>query len=478
MESWYASTASDDQGTLQQAEPEGTSSARRAILLYVLLVVVPAGLVVALLASNWTAGATAAGTGHGLLPGLTPLARVLAALAVIIGVARLTGYLAGRLGQPSVIGEIAGGIVLGPSVLQAFWPGLGETLLTPDITSTLDIVAQLGLVLFVFIAGLEVRPRALAGRASLLVMISHAGMAIPLLCGVLLGVAGYAAFAPQGVQVVPFALFIGLSMSITALPVLARILEDRGWKGTRLASLVLAGAAINDLVAWCLLAVVLALAGAGSGGAVLATVALTAVLIGILTGLGIWLRRGRVRWAGSLGLVPVLVAVLLTAVATEFTGVHAVFGAFLLGVVIPAESVTARRFQSAAGLLQPMMLPVFFAMSGLRTDITQLGGDLGMWACCAAVLVVAIASKVVPTSLAARSMGMTGREALQVGGLMNCRGLTEIIVLNIGLSAGLIDTRVFTMLVLMALVSTVLTSAFLPARSPVEFLPDRDSRLR
>ena len=471
MESWHASTTSADQDILLAEEPVRPPPARRTILLYVLLVVIPTGLVVAMLASNWAAGGTAADTGHGLLPGLTPLARVLAALAVIIGVARLAGYLVQKLGQPAVIGEIAGGILLGPSVLQAFWPAIGKTLLAPEVTSTLDVVAQLGLVLFVFMAGLEVRPQALAGRASMLVMISHAGVVIPLLCGVVLGVVGYTTFAPHGVQVVPFALFIGLSLSVTALPVLARILEDRGWNGTRLASLVLASAAMNDLVAWCLLAFVLALAGAGSGGAVIATVAMTVVLIGILAGLGVWLRRSRRPWANSLGLVPVLVAVLLMAVASEFSGVHAVFGAFMLGVIIPAESVTARRFQSAAGLLQPMMLPVFFAASGLRTDITQLGGDLGMWACCGVVLVVAIASKVASTSIAARSMGMTGREAIRVGGLMNCRGLTEIIVLNVGLSAGLIDTKVFTMLVIMALVSTVLTSAFLKDRAQTEFLP-------
>jgi Kef-type K+ transport system membrane component KefB len=439
--------------------------------MYFLLVVTPIALIAALLVSNWAAGGASADTGHGLLPSLSPLARVLTALALIIGVARLTGYLAQRIGQPAVIGEIAGGILLGPSVLQAFWPAIGRTLLAPEVTSTLDIVAQLGLVLFVFMAGLEVRPQALAGRASMLVMISHASLAIPLLCGVLLGVVGYATFAPQGVEMVPFALFVGLSLSVTALPVLARILEDRGWNGTRLASLVLASAAINDLVAWCLLAVVLALAGASSGGAVIVTVALTLVVIGILAGLGVWMRRSRKPWANSFGLVPVLVAVLLTAVATEFSGVHAVFGAFMLGVIIPAESVAARRFQSATGLLQPMMLPVFFAASGLRTDITQLGGDLWMWTSCLVVLVVAIASKVAATSLAARSMGMTGRAAIRVGGLMNCRGLTEIVVLNVGLSAGLIDTKVFTMLVIMALVSTVLTSAFLRDKNPAEFLP-------
>jgi Kef-type K+ transport system membrane component KefB len=469
LESWHASVRSADQAILPAKKPVRTPSARRAILLYVLLVVMPIGLIVALLVSNRAAGGTA-DTGHGLLPGLTPLARILAALAVIIGVARLAGYLAQRLGLPSVIGEIAGGILLGPSVLQAFWPAIGQTLLAPEVTSTLDIVAQLGVVLFVFMAGLEVRPQALAGRTSMLVMISHAGMVIPLLCGVVLGVVGYTTFAPHGVQVVPFALFVGLSLSITALPVLARILDDRGWSGTRLASLVLASAAMNDVLAWCLLAVVLALAGAGSGGAVIATVVLTAVVIGALAGLGVWLRRGG-QWATSLGLAPLLVVVLLTAVATEFSGVHAVFGAFMLGVIIPAESVTARRFQSAMGLLQPMLLPVFFAASGLRTDLTLLGGDVRMWACCLVVVVVAIASKIASASLAARSMGMPGREALRVGGLMNCRGLTEIIVLNIGLNAGLIDQRVFTMLVVMALVSTTLTSAFLKERTGAEFLP-------
>ncbi|GHF54175.1 Kef-type K+ transport system membrane component KefB [Amycolatopsis bartoniae] len=470
MESRSPSPASAAQSAFLPGKPARTPPAARTILLYLLLVVLPAGLVVALLASHWTGG-TAAGTGHGPLPGLTPLARVLAALAVIVGATRLTGFAVRRLGQPAVIGEIAGGILLGPSVLQACWPAVGRTLLAPDVTSTLDIVAQLGVVLFVFLAGLEVRPRALAGRTSTLLVISHAGMVIPLLCGATLGVLGYATFAPRGVQVVPFALFVGLSLSITALPVLARIVEDRGWNGTRLASLVLAAAAMNDVLAWCLLSVVLALAGAGSGAAVVATVSLTAAVIAALTGLGVWLHRTRRRWAAALGLGPLLVVVLLAAVATEFSGVHAVFGAFALGVITPAESVTARRFQSAAGLLQPLLLPVFFATSGLRTDLTLLGGDVRMWACCLVVVVVAIAAKIGSTSLAARSMGMPGREALRVGGLMNCRGLTEIIVLNIGLSAGIIDPRTFTMLVLMALASTALTSAFLTNRTGADLLP-------
>jgi Kef-type K+ transport system membrane component KefB len=447
----------------QQVElVEQPVSAVRKAVFYTAMVIAPAAVVVFLL---FWAGApvTSGASGGWRFPALPSLARLLLTLTAIVAVTRIAGGVSRRLGQPAVIGEIAGGIVLGPSVLQAIWPQLGSSLFAPSVMSNIDVLAQVGVVLFVFVAGLELRPSALAGRASTLAVIGHAGMIIPLLCGTLFGIVGYSSLASSGVGIVPFALFIGLAISITALPVLARILEERNLTGTSLGSVVLTCAAMNDVIAWCVLALVLALAGVGSITATITTTVFTVVMIVALLVLGVWLHRSsgataRKILSSSVGTV--LVAVLLAAVISDWGGLDTVFGAFLLGVAIPAESVVARRFQAASGLLQPLLLSVFFAASGLRTDITQLGSDPTLWEWCVLVLLVATVAKVGATAMGARAVGIGWRDSVRVGGLMNCRGLTEIIVLNIGLDVGIIDVKVFTIFVIMALVSTAATGFF------------------
>jgi Kef-type K+ transport system membrane component KefB len=436
-------------------------SRRRKAVVYAVLVVLPAVALVVLL---YQVGApSAASSGGGWVPALPTIARLMLALAVILAVTRGGGAIFRRLGQPAVVGEIAGGIALGPSLLQTIWPQLGTVVFTPSVMSDADTLAQIGVVLFVFSAGLELRPSVLVGRASTLTVIGQAGMVVPLLSGTLFGLAAYSDLASGGIGAAPFALFLGLAGSVTALPVLARILDERNLTGTRLGSMVLACAAMNDVVAWCVLAVVLAMVGAGSAATTVTTVVFTVVLVLATAALGVWLHRGRgatVRKALSANVGVALVAVLLIGAISDWGGLDTVFGAFLLGAAIPAESVAARRYQAAAGLLQPLLLPVFFAVSGMRTDITRLGTDPTLWGWCLLVVLVAVAAKVGATTVAARSAGMDWRSSVRMGGLMNCRGLTELIVLNVGLSAGVIDNAVFTMFVIMALASTAATGLF------------------
>ncbi|RCV52080.1 FAD-dependent oxidoreductase [Marinitenerispora sediminis] len=441
----------------------------RAVAVYTALVVAPvAGTAAVLLSVGDAAWRETAGPA---LPALPLLARTLLAVAVVIAVCRALGALALRFGQPPVIGEIAGGIVLGPSLLQTVWPGAGDHVFTAEVVGTLDVVAQLGVVLFVFVAGLELRPRALAGSGGTALVVSHVGMAVPLLCGVVLAVAVHGRFAPDGVAVVPFALFIGVALSITALPVLARILRDSGWLGTRVGTLAMTCAMVDDVTAWCLLAVVLSLSGAGSAAGIGVTIVATALLAAALLLLGRGLARAPA-WDRRVGLPAALVALFVVAAAAEWSGVHAIFGAFLLGVVIPADSALARRVHEGTGLLGPLLLPVFFALSGLRTDITALGTDPVLWGWCLLVLVVACGGKLIAAGVAARAMGMGRRDAVCVGGLMNCRGLTELIVLNVGLTLGVIDTTLFTMLVIMALVSTAMAAPLLGRRpDPTDATP-------
>jgi Kef-type K+ transport system membrane component KefB/ubiquinone/menaquinone biosynthesis C-methylase UbiE len=472
------------------AEPRGEvgfgrpATRTRKAAAYAVLVIVPAIAVLVILSRAGLSGAAGTG-GAWRIPALPTVARLLLALTVILAVTRTAGALFRRFGQPAVLGEIAGGIALGPSLLQTVWPQLGTSLFSPSVISDIDIVAQVGVALFVFSAGLELRASALTGRASTLAVIGHAGMAVPLLCGTVFGVAAYSSLASGKVGEVPFALFLGLAISVTALPVLARILDEHELTATRLGSTVLACAAMNDVVAWCVLALVLALAGAGSLAATATTVVFTVVFSLGMVALGVWLHRGRgtlARRVLSSGVGVVLVAVLLISAVSDWGGLDTVFGAFLLGAAVPAESALAHRFRAASGLLQPLLLPVFFAESGLRTDFIRLGTDATLWGWCALVVLLAFATKVGSTALAARAVGVDRRSAVRIGGLMNCRGLTEIIVLNAGLTAGLIDVTVFSMFVIMALVCTAATGLFLRGlgreSTPIRRLGPRRARIR
>jgi Kef-type K+ transport system membrane component KefB len=431
----------------------------RAVAVYGLLVVAPVLLAVGLLVGGGDEGdpasATDAVTGH-------PLAHLLLAIAVVVAACKLAGALLRRIGQPPVIGEIAAGILLGPSALGAVWPDGSAALFPPSVLPELNALAQVGVVLFVFLTGLELNTRLLRGKGHLAVVVSHVSIAVPFLLGVALAIIAYARFAPEGIGYLPFALFLGVSLSVTALPVLVRILQDVGLFRTEVGVVALTCAVVDDVTAWTLLAIVVALVTASSLTGVVVTLVLAAVFIAflLLVARPLLDRLARRTPADKLRrLAPLaLVGVLLCAMSTEWIGVHAMFGAFMFGLIFPRDNAAESWLrQSTGGLTAAVLLPLFFAYSGLRTDIGLLS-DGGTWLWCGAIMVVAVFGKLGGAAIAARSVGETWNRSLQIGTLMNCRGLTELVVLNVGLQLGVLSPTLFTMLVLMALVSTAMAA--------------------
>ena len=334
---------------------------------------------------------------------------VLVALAVVVISGRLLGRLAASIGQPPVIGEVLSGILLGPSLLGLVAPAAEEFLFPAAVRPALGVIAQTGVILYMFIVGLEFDTGLLKQRAVPLIVTSQASIAVPFLLGCGLALAIYDSLAPAGVSATVFALFMGAAMSITAFPVLARILTDRGLTRTELGVAALTCAAINDVMAWCLLALIVGATRALPAGGV----------------------------PGELVM------------------------AFALGVIVPHRSrfaVTATRWLS--GVVTIALLPAFFALTGLRTQIALVSTP-GEWLVCLLIVVVATAGKFGGAALAGRLTGMSWRFAAQLGALMNTRGLMELVVLNVGLDAGLLSPTVFTMMVIMALVTTALTAPLL-----------------
>ncbi|HKN55889.1 MAG TPA: cation:proton antiporter, partial [Amycolatopsis sp.] len=434
--------------TEDSARPRG-----RVFALYAGLAVASAAIVAVLFSGSGTRGAV-----RSIAADAHPFARFFLAVAVVVGTCKLAGALVRRLGQPPVIGEIAAGILLGPSVFGAVWPA-GRSWLVPDqVLGQLNVLAQLGVVLFVFLTGLELDPKRLRGRGQLAAAVGQVSIVAPFLLGVLLAVAGYRHLAPAGVGYLPFALFLGVSMSVTALPVLARILLDLDLYRSRIGVLVMTCALVADVAAWILLGLVIAVASAASLSGVLVTIAGTAVFAGLLLALRPLLvrrieavRPERTWMAAQL----ILVGVLVSATITEWIGVRALFGAFLFGLVLPADNAVAQRVHGIVGnLTTALLLPLFFAYSGLRTNLTLLGANAGLWLWCVLIVVVAVVGKFGGSALAARAVGAGWREACRIGALMNCRGLTELVVLNVGLDLGVLSPALFAMFVLMALIST------------------------
>lgn len=405
---------------------------------------------------------------HGIWDNSFLLLKVLLALTVIIITARAIGALFARFNQPAVIGEVVGGILLGPSLMGWVAPELMAQLLPADAAPFLNVIAQLGVILYMFLVGLELDLGVLATRVSATIVISQASIVVPFALGGVLAMALAGTMTPAGVPFSSFLLFFGISMSITAFPVLARILGDRGLQRTGMGTLALTCAAINDAIAWCLLALVVGVLQ-DTATAAIWTVALTFLYITLMLTAGRAIAGAAVARLdssmriGERSLAVVLVAVLLSAVATEFIGIHAIFGAFLLGAVIPHHSRVAVEVTDRLGdLVRVLFLPAFFAYTGLRTQI-GLVHTLEDWLLCALIIAVATAGKFGGTAVAARLMGLNWRDSAALGILMNTRGLVELIVLNIGLDLGVITPRLFTMLVIMALVTTMMTSPILMA---------------
>lgn len=392
-----------------------------------------------------------------------PLAGLLVAVPVVIGVCRLGALLFRRIGQPPVIGEITLGILLGPSLLGWISPEAQHWLFPAESLPYLSVLGNLGLLSFMFLVGLELDLSALRGHSRTAVVVSQAGIALPLGLGTLLALGMYDTFAPTGVDKLPFVLFIAVSMSITAFPVLARILTDRGLYATPLGSLAMACAAVDDVSAWCLLALVAAVGTSGSPEQAAMTALWSLVFVAAMMYLVRPVLARLVRRAGRVAESTVLVVVFgglcLSAFVTDGIGIHALFGAFFFGVVTPRGS---RAVELSAARLRaftvPVLLPLFFVSTGLRTDVSLLTGDTQQWLWAGAVFAVAVIGKWGGSTAAARLSGESWREAMSIGALMNCRGLTELVVLNVGLELGLIGPDLFTILVLMALITTALTS--------------------
>jgi Kef-type K+ transport system membrane component KefB len=394
------------------------------------------------------------------------LMHVLLALAIIILATRAMGVVFRSFHQPPVIGEIIGGISLGPSVLGWVLPDFQTYVLPSEIAPTLAIIAQLGVILFMFLIGLEVNLRILRSSGQAMLAISHVSIALPFLLGALLALGIYERYATGAVGFTSFALFLGVAMAVTAFPVLARILTDRGLQKTRLGTMAIGVAAVDDVTAWCLLALVVSVVHAQMGSAFL-TMGLTVLFIAgafvILRPLMIKVvplleSSGRVS-EGSITLI--FVAVLVSALTTEYIGVHAIFGAFLLGSVIPHDSrVAIEVTHRLEDIVKLVLLPVFFAYTGMRTEFGLLS-TAEDWLLCGIIILVATIGKFGGTFVAAKLAGVTTQDAASLGILMNTRGLVELVVLNIGLDLGVVSPRLFAMLVIMAPVTTFATTPIL-----------------
>lgn len=384
---------------------------------------------------------------------------VLIALAAVIVTGLLLGKVFAYLRQPPVIGEVVAGIVLGPSLLG---PELSALILPPTVAPYLGIIAQLGVLLYMFTIGLELHADLIKERAHTTVVTSHASIITPFLLGALLALALYPRLSTSDVPFVSFALFMGVAMSITAFPVLARIMSDRGMIRTELGAIALSCAAIDDVTAWCLLAFVVGVAQTQVEGA-FAVIALTLVYgAAMLLVVRPLLRRLIAQWEMDqlprAAVALVFVALLLSALATESIGIHAIFGAFLLGAIIPHDSAVARIFTHQLGsVVGVLLLPAFFAFTGMRTRIDLVSG-FDQWLICGLIILVATAGKFGGAALSARLTGLKWRPAMALGALMNTRGLMELIVLNIGLDLGVISPTLFAMMVIMALVTTMATA--------------------
>jgi Kef-type K+ transport system membrane component KefB len=402
------------------------------------------------------------------------LLHVLLALVVVIISGQVLGKLFALVQQPPVIGEVLAGILLGPSLLGWLAPDAQAYLLPPDVGPYLGIIAQVGVVLYMFIVGLELDTSVLHERGHATIAISHASIVAPFLLGALLALGVYQEMAPDGVAFTPFALFMGAAMSVTAFPVLARILTDRKLSRTELGVVALACAATDDVTAWCLLAFVVGVAKADLGGA-LRVIGLTLAYIAVMFLVVRPLMARMVERVESRLSKPIVtlvfVGLLASAWLTEFIGIHAIFGAFLFGACIPHQSRLGRELpQKLEDLVTIVLLPAFFAFTGMRTQIGLISGAEN-WLWCGAIIVVATLGKFGGSALMARMVGMRWRDASALGILMNTRGLMELIVLNIGLDLGMISPRLFAMMVIMALVTTIGTTPvlfLLGVRSPEE----------
>lgn len=396
-----------------------------------------------------------------------PLSRFFIQLILVVLVARVCGSLIGRFGQPAVIGEMVAGIILGPSLLGWVWPEFFQFVFLPSSLGTLRLLSQVGVCLFMFVVGMDLDLAHLKHQARTAVLVSQVSIIFPYFLGVTSALFLFTTLAGPNTTFLAFALFIGISMSITAFPVLARILEERGLTRTPLGATAIACAATDDVTAWTLLAFVIALAKADH---ILGACSTIAMVVGFIILMWFVIKPQVARWLSpsqeergpNKGTIAgVLVFLFGSALVTDVIGVHALFGAFMAGVVMPAHGkfrealrVRLENFSSV------FLLPLFFAFTGLRTQIGLLN-DANSWLVCLLLILIATVGKLGGAMLTARVTGVDWYDSFRLGTLMNTRGLVELIALNVGYDLGILSPQIFAMLVLMALVTTGLTGPLL-----------------
>ncbi len=404
-----------------------------------------------------------------------PLAILLLQIITIIIVARSFGWIFRKIGQPSVIGEIIAGIFLGPSVVGMYFPDYSAMLFPKESLGNLQFLSQIGLMLFMYVIGMELDLKVLKNKANDAVVISHASIVIPFALGMGLSYFIYqnTLFTPKGVDFLSFSLFMGIAMSITAFPVLARIVQERGIHKTKLGTIVITCAAADDITAWCILAAVIAIVKAGTFASSVYII-LMAVLYVLMM---LFMVKPFLKKIGDLYATrenlskPVVAIFLLTLIIssylTEIIGIHALFGAFMTGAIMPditkIRKIIIEKIEDVALIL---LLPLFFVFTGLRTQIGLIN-DVYLWKITGLIITVAVVGKFFGSALAAKFVGQNWRDSLTIGALMNTRGLMELVVLNIGYDLGVLSTEVFTMMVIMALVTTFMTG---PAIDLINFI--------
>ncbi|MEL1243134.1 cation:proton antiporter [Flavobacterium sp. DGU11] len=405
-----------------------------------------------------------------------PLALLLVQIITIIFVARLFGWICKRIGQPSVIGEMIAGIVLGPSLVGTMFPEYSAMLFPKESLGNLKFLSQIGLILFMYVVGMELDLGVLKNKAKDAVIISHASIIIPFTLGLGLAYFIYIQFAPPGIEFMAFGLFMGIAMSITAFPVLARIVQERGLHRTRIGALGITCAAADDVTAWCILAVVIAIVKAGSFVSSLYVIGLSIAYVFLM----LWVVKPFLKKIGELygnkdNITKPVVAIffltlLISSYTTEIIGIHALFGAFMAGAIMP-ENMRFRSIfiEKVEDVSQVMLLPLFFVFTGLNTNIGLLD-DPYMWKVCGVIILVAVVGKFFGSAITARVVGQNWRDSLTIGALMNTRGLMELIVLNIGLELGVLSKEIFSMMVIMALATTFMTG---PALDLIGFIFNR-----
>lgn len=388
--------------------------------------------------------------------------QILLQLIVILLIAQLFGYLSQRIGQQWVIGEIVAGLVLGPSLLGLLWPGLWHFVFPANSLPTLQSFGDIGLILYLFSLGSRLDIQLMARQSRGAILVSASGILLPLALGITLGYFLYPGFAGQNATLFPFVLLIGTSMSVTAFPVLARLLTERNLLGTRVGVLALSCASIDDVIAWCLLAIITSIISSSSfvfallplGAIVLHVLAMFFVVRPLLNALVKRTQSKQILLAAS------FVVLLLSAYVTNAIGIHPIFGAFLAGIILPRNVVFTAQIRALDQINALLFLPLYFVYSGLKTQIGLIHG-MNLWIICLVILFIACACKILGGLLGVRAIGGSWRNALTLGVLMNTRGLVELIFLNIGYDMGVISSTLFSMLVIMALVTTMMTPVLL-----------------